>query len=546
MRVSKIFNNSVQSALILYGLASDKKSVSALGENEAPHLQNAREFFDGLNTIEEADPKRLDFTENLLEAFAAHTDPTYQKNENGQGSGAYIGWISKIYAQSVTEGTPIPAEDLYKVKEELEYFHAAKSHIKSLGHSPDIGQYQTYEEFQDVVDPLMLRRDQKNEIRGMTNAIKESTTVLYDGAEGKVVIPHNVQSARFWGQITKWCISGKNAHEHYPDYNNDGPIVMYAPKTSRLDDDNVISGKVATADNQIFNERDKRIDGLPAYIKPLHDATVKSLESKGERAYFQMFSTPNENLENLMWEPRKERNLVTPTNYDSLPQRQQLFLGLIINAESSNREHMVKGIFERFPDLSDDREFIRAGVQLHEDFLNHANDTIKNDREVVLTAVKNHPWALQSAAPKFQDDFNIVLAAVQEQGWTLEYASPRLKKDTKIVQAAIEENGTSLEFADHTFRQDPRTVLAAFENNPKALQYADERVFDDLNFVQDVLNSAQKGNEATKLNFYKQMHRMPVFQNSLTTNFNELQSTLRDAKKMERFAAPPNDPPEPA
>ena len=45
------------------------------------------------------------------------------------------------------------------------------------------------------------------------------TTVIYDGPEGKVVMPHTQESSIHWGAQTKWCIAAEKSHNRFEHYN---------------------------------------------------------------------------------------------------------------------------------------------------------------------------------------------------------------------------------------------------------------------------------------------------------------------------------------
>lgn len=60
--------------------------------------------------------------------------------------------------------------------------------------------------------------------------IMDQTLFLYDGEEGKILIPKTQEASEYWGSDTRWCLdlSGRKEVREFPDYSKDDPLVIYS------------------------------------------------------------------------------------------------------------------------------------------------------------------------------------------------------------------------------------------------------------------------------------------------------------------------------
>ena len=182
-------------------------------------------------------------------------------------------FICKAYLEHRHNGKPILAEDFYKIADNLRYFEGLKNKgiLKAQNINADLNTYKSYQELLDVLKPFEEKRmakEAEDAFRKLTpeqkHIIQSETTILYDGIEGQVVIPHTPRASQFWGSNTKWCIAGTGkyddgtvyADKHFPDYNQKSPIVVIIPKGMQ-------DQKIALVEQTVWDAEDKKVTALP-------------------------------------------------------------------------------------------------------------------------------------------------------------------------------------------------------------------------------------------------------------------------------------------
>lgn len=101
--------------------------------------------------------------------------------------------------------------------------------------------------------------------------IQRETTVLYDGPEGKIVIPHTFHATTYWGKDTRWCVARKN--DNFRTENTYAPIMILITEED---------GKIALCDGIIYTAiHEKPADFSPA-TQRLYDAMLTALPAQAE------------------------------------------------------------------------------------------------------------------------------------------------------------------------------------------------------------------------------------------------------------------------
>lgn len=144
--------------------------------------------------IKKADKKRL------FKDFAKYTDPSAVRTGSPY---KYLDWICRQYC---TKNEAIKAEDFYELHKNLSDFDTWSGRLHQDGRVNQIDQYETYQNLENTLRPYQQKRAAKlaeKAKRRMDNAKRDKlmaeTTVIYDGPEGKVVIPHTPESSIHWG-----------------------------------------------------------------------------------------------------------------------------------------------------------------------------------------------------------------------------------------------------------------------------------------------------------------------------------------------------------
>lgn len=104
------------------------------------------------------------------------------------------------------------------------------------------------------------------------------------------------------------------------------------------------------------------------------------------------------------------------------------------------------------------------------------NSNLRGDEEIVKIAINEYPYAIGSASLEIQKNRDFVLRAVKSHGSALKFASPEFKKDKEVVLASVQQDGLALEFVDEELKKDPDVLRAAISNDLMALRYLSEEL----------------------------------------------------------------------
>ena len=408
-------------------------------------------------------------------------------------------WIHDRYLNDRHNDRQILVEDLYKIGERILYFTGLKT-AGRLSPGEKITDYASLEVLDERLAPFDRTRQFKEAARlerfmpaEKQARIMRESTLLYDGRAGRIVVPHTVESSRYWGNQTKWCLSGEDeADLHFPDYNREGPVIFFLPRGGE---------KMALVDEKYWDPRDQ------AHLFP-NNAVARLLQAAQEsvappvagmlRSSIPLPDVPEGEDE---WDDDPQDK--QPHGLSHLTPEEQAWVHKIISfccggEQDTNFPESIwgnkpifmavvrqNGIALQWADkmLRKDREIVLAAVQQNGSALRWADKTLCKDRKIVLTAVQKNCSALGCAHETLRKDREIVLAAVQQNGFAIEYADETLRRDRKIVLAAVQQDGLALKYADKTLRNDREIVLAAVQQNGFAIEYADETLRRDPEII---------------------------------------------------------------
>lgn len=204
----------------------------------------------------------------VANSFIEYVSPFY-KNKPRQ-----INWVIKEFIAN-------PEIDLTKLAKNLMYFENLKQSSVFDG-CKDLMQYKSYNELDTTLLPFRMKKNEKadlNLFRHLSDNERSrvilETIVVYEGKEGKIVIPNTVFAGKYWSNNTKLCISGEKAFEKFMEANQKSPIVIFIPKG--YEDE-----KIALNDGKLFNARDEIIEEGRLYEphQKLLDAAMGKLSPK--------------------------------------------------------------------------------------------------------------------------------------------------------------------------------------------------------------------------------------------------------------------------
>lgn len=204
------------------------------------------------------------FVAPLFAAFARKTDPSA---DSKAAPWKYLHWICAAYVRAAQEDRPVLAEDLSKIRADLadfEAFRTADGEGRAL--PPDrreITKYESYAALLETLRPFQQARDAKKAAaQKIDDRILAETTIVYEGPEGRIVIPHTKESCQFWGLQTRWCIAATKSENHFDRYNNVAPVYIYLPVASFLERERLpflSSFKFAGTQGTVYNEHDQTV-----------------------------------------------------------------------------------------------------------------------------------------------------------------------------------------------------------------------------------------------------------------------------------------------
>lgn len=218
----------------------------------------------------------------FFSTFAELTDPTIDRKAGKECK--YLHWICKNLLK-----TQIYAEDLYKIRDRLNHFEHISTQLKQDGKPNQINQVESLEHLEDIMRPYeveKMRKAAERVERKMSQQDKDrlakESSILFEGPEGKIVIPHTMWASQYWGNQTKWCISAAKKDDNYFDgYNKNFPVIIYLPKVSEQDLKDFpqyTSFKSAAVGGSVYDEHDQNKAIMPRCLRDLVNAAADCQE----------------------------------------------------------------------------------------------------------------------------------------------------------------------------------------------------------------------------------------------------------------------------
>lgn len=290
----------------------------------------------------------------------------------------YLDWVIRTYMNSFNDSdSGIIAEDFYKITDYLQTFDEHKTSLPVA--QRDINRYD-YDALATLGDRLaghevMSGKELKRQAK---NDIYDQTTILYDGPDGMIVVPHSKKSSCFWGKGTRWCTAAEKSHNAFDQYNKSAPLIILIPSGN--------SNHGAANDNRQRYQYHKNTG--------LYDSQDKEI-------------------------------LAIPDELDLLLQHCPLVLDAIPNDK--------KQILE---EDWNDRDFVLATVKQDGYALINASDELQADRDIVLAAVTQDGSALHYASNELKADTDFILTAVAKNGLVLGYVFNMPQNDKDLLATA--------------------------------------------------------------------------------------------------------------
>jgi hypothetical protein len=211
-------------------------------------------------------------------------DPTPNKK--------YVQWMIRTYLKSGIRHL----EDLSRTNTALILFD--KNKIELPVEQRDINKIKSLSDLETLVKQFEDVKSGKDIKKEISANIKLQTTVVCDGAEGKILIPLTKEASCFWGQGTKWCTAAKN-NNRFASYNKDGNLYIILMNNGEKYQFHLQSGQLMDVrDDEVdFDEFKKTYPWVFQNIK--FSEEIKKLAVQSNEYAFRFIHNPSEEIKKL-------------------------------------------------------------------------------------------------------------------------------------------------------------------------------------------------------------------------------------------------------
>lgn len=369
-----------------------------------------------------------------------------------QSGGTYLEWLCDHILND-----DIRYEDIYKIRDDLKIFTRAKKEGKLKGADADIKGYNV-KTLQSKMMVFDLAYNTPKNNSSVPQEIWDDTDIVYDGIEGRIVIPLTWDSSKFWGAGTRWCVSKRDDDGDFEGYCGinktevrENPLYVFLPKAT----EHVVETKTRQQmkyashleDEVIRDFRDNRFEGiLPKPMQDLIGAYINNQKPALKHALAAFLKQTNFDLthfdeSSLVFEIIKE--------FDDAD-----WISLLFKDHADNYKNLIGQGKEAI--------FIEAVSQDEKAIKNIYPQT----ESVCLAAVKNHGFCLRYVQNQTEE---ICMAAVRQNGYALKLVKDQTED---ICLVAVQRHGGSL---GDVKIQTENICFAAVEENQSALQYVENK-----------------------------------------------------------------------
>jgi hypothetical protein len=346
-------------------------------------------------------PKDLN---QIIQKFI-NADPTPNKK--------YVQWMIRTYLSSGIRYL----EDLSRTNAALILFD--KNKIRLTVEQRDINKIKSLSDLESLVEPFEDVKSGKEEKRELSANIKSQTKVIYNGSQGKILVPLTKEASMFWGQGTKWCTAA-NKDNMFDNYNKDGHLYIILMNNGEKYQFHLSSAQLMDVkDDEVdFEEFNKKYPWVFKNIKFTEE--VKKLAVQQTRYAIQFIDKPSEELKKLavQQDGRAIQFIVNPSEE----------LKKLAVQQNGNAIYYIDNPSE---------EFQKLAVQQNGNAIYY----IKNpSEEIKKLAVQNYGYAIKyidNPSEEFQK------LAVQQNGYAIKYIH---NPSEEIQKLAVQKNGLAIQF----------------------------------------------------------------------------------------------------
>jgi hypothetical protein len=225
-------------------------------------------------------PKDLN---QIIQKFI-NADPTPNKK--------YVQWMIRTYLSSGIRYL----EDLSRTNAALILFD--KNKIRLTVEQRDINKIKSLSDLESLVEPFEDVKSGKEEKRELSANIKSQTKVIYNGSQGKILVPLTKEASMFWGQGTKWCTAA-NKDNMFDNYNKDGHLYIILMNNGEKYQFHLSSAQLMDVkDDEVdFEEFNKKYPWVFKNIKFTEEEQQLAVQENGQDIKY--IDNPSEELKKL-------------------------------------------------------------------------------------------------------------------------------------------------------------------------------------------------------------------------------------------------------
>jgi hypothetical protein len=458
------------------------------------------------------------YTRPLFTAFAHLADPTAARKS---APWKYLAWCCRAYL-----GQPVLTEDIYKIRDDLRDFDRFSARLPEDKRSIDAvsGRRELARMLRSMQEARDARRAEETRRRlgeEERERILDETSVVYEGPEGKIVIPHTEYACNYWGGQTRWCISARE-NNAFSSYHGKAAIFIFLPKPSDKEREvlsDYTSFKFAGTGRVLYDEHDNSRPRQPHCLMRLIGVAERKMSGAGRRHMREvaglaqaapMLPASGE------WTNRKQFLRAMSHNRNNLhfasaklkADKKTLIACLKINSDFVKHipaaylgeEKFARKVLKVMRTQVEDSILAlmpatKKMIALEPKLFARASEQLRADKRVALGAVKADGALLEHAAPALREDRDVVLAAVRRSYFSaFRHAAPGLRKDEDVMLACLHSaDRTDVEkIIPEELRADAAFMLKAVRKNVTAMLFADPAIWKEKPVI---LESLRTGHE---------------------------------------------------
>ena len=412
--------------------------------------------------------------DNFNKLFEA--DPTSNKR--------YLQWLLVQF----TKGSLL-REDIYKAADDLAVFDKHKKQLKVR----DINQIESPQALYRIVETYIEKPTGKEIKRSQKDKIWQDIETVYDGPDGKILIPKTEAASCYLGQGTRWCTAATKAHNEFEAYNKDGPLLVIIPNSGSGE-----KYQFHLHSASLMDEADRYVEALPTIPSGIWSRVLDWVDAQPEDIKFaavksygyaiQFIKNPSEHIKRAAVKQYGHaiKYIENPSDEVKLTavKRNGSAIQFIKNPSEEMKITAVRqnGYAVRYIKDPSDEVKLAAIKQKGNaiKFIKSLSDEMK------LAAIKQNGGAIQSIKDA-SDEMKI--AAVKQDGHAIQYIK---NPSSEVKLAAVKQNGHAIQYIqtpsvavqvaaakqngiaiNHIDSPSEEMQIAAVINNPEALEYMD-------------------------------------------------------------------------